>query len=346
MYSVLKNYIRHHSLIIGMYDVITIGSAARDVFVKSKALKVLKSSKFTTGRAIAMSLGSKLAIDELNFFVGGGAVNTAATFARQGLRTAAFTTIGHDPGGKAVEEFFKKEEISPKLLFKFGKDQTMYSFILSLGKPGRSILRYVGVAWELHRFFSPKELIKTKWWYLNHLGGKSADLIPKLFSLAKKNKIQIAWNPGSTQLKLKKLIKPFLAHTDVFMVNQEEASLLTGIPYKSKDKIFDVLNGWVKGIVIMTRGPRGVMVSDGEYIWQAGVLPLKNVVDRTGAGDSFGSGFVASLIQKPNNIERAIRLASVNATSLLTQWGATHGLLRKSDPLNKWGKLEIKKRKM
>ena len=103
MCSVLKNYIRHHSLIIGMYDVITIGSAARDVFVKSKALKVLRAPMFATGRAIGISLGSKLAIDELNFFVGGGAVNTAATFARQGLRTAAFTTIGHDPGGKAVE---------------------------------------------------------------------------------------------------------------------------------------------------------------------------------------------------------------------------------------------------
>jgi len=329
-----------------MYDVITIGSAARDVFVKSKALKVLRAPMFATGRAIGISLGSKLAIDELNFFVGGGAVNTAATFARQGLRTAAFTTIGHDPGGKAVEEFFKKEGISPKLLFKFEKDQTMYSFILSLGKPGRSILRYVGVAWELYRFFSSKELIKTKWWYFNHLGGKSATLIPKLFNLAKKNNIKIAWNPGSTQLKLKQRIRPFLTHTDVFMVNQEEAALLTGIPYKERDKIFKRLTKWVKGIVIMTRGPRGVIVSDGEHIWQAGVLPLKNIVDRTGAGDSFGSAFVASLIQKPNNIERAIRLASANATGLLTQWGATHGLLRKSDSLTKWGKLEIKQRKI
>ena len=329
-----------------MLDIISIGSAARDVFVRSKDLKVFKTSAFATGRAIGISLGSKLTIDELNFFVGGGAINTAATFARQGLRTTAFTTIGHDPGGKAVEDFLKKEGISQKFLFKLRKDQTMYSFILSLGKPGRSILRYVGVAWELYRFFSPKELIKTKWWYLNHLSGKSASLIQKLFRLAKKNNIKIAWNPGSTQLKSRQRIKPFLAHTDVFMVNQEEAALLTNIPYKEKDKIFNRLTGWVGGIVIMTRGPRGVMVSDGEYMWSAGVLPLKNVVDRTGAGDSFGSGFVASLIQQPNNIERAIALASANATGLLTQWGATNGLLRKSGSLGKWGTLDIKKKKL
>jgi len=329
-----------------MYDIITIGSAARDILIKSKDLQALKSSKFATGRAIAMSLGSKLKIDELNFFVGGGAINTAATFARQGLRTAPFATVGYDPGGKEVEEFLRKEGISQKFLFTFEKDRTMYSLIFSLGKKGRSILRYEGGVWELHRFFSPKGLIKTKWLYINHLGGKSAALIPKLFNLAKKNNIRVAWNPGSTQLKLKQRIRPFLAHTDVFMVNQEEAALLTGLPFKEKDKIFKRLTKWVKGIVIMTRGPRGVMVSNGEHVWQAGVLPLKNVVDRTGAGDSFGSGFVASLIQKPNDIERAIRLASANATGLLTQWGAMNGLLRKSDSLTKWGKLEIKHRKM
>ena len=84
-------------------------------------------------------------------------------------------------------------------------------------------------------------------------------------------------------------------------------------------------------------------VSDGKTRWSSGVLPLKRVVDRTGAGDAFGSGLVAALIKKPGDIEYAIQFASANATGVLTQWGASKGLLKKSDSPTKYGTLQIKK---
>ncbi|MDP2734982.1 MAG: PfkB family carbohydrate kinase, partial [bacterium] len=90
---------------------------------------------------------------------------------------------------------------------------------------------------------------------------------------------------------------------------------------------------------------KGVEVSDGRTRWSASVLPLRNMTDRTGAGDAFGSGFVASLLKHPNDIERAIQFASANATGVLTAWGAAGGLLKKSDSPLKWGKLKIRKKK-
>ena len=327
-----------------MFDVITIGSATRDAFVKSKAFKILQTKQFPTGKALGISLGSKIHVDELNFYIGGGAVNTALTFARQGLKTAVFAVVGKDPGGQEVERVLKEEGVFRDLLQIDKKDHTSYSIVLTVGKNGRSILRYDGAVWHFPKV--PKKLSQTKWLYINHLGGEGVKLLPEIFKLAKAKKLKVAWNPGSTQIEKAAIaIRPYLSLVDVFLVNQEEASLCTGIPYQKRDKIFGKLDTWVRGIVVMTRGPQGVEVSDGTTKWSAGVLPLKNVIDRTGAGDAFGSAFVASIIQKPNEVEQAIQLASANATSVLTEYGAANGLLKKGSSRSKWGKLKIKKTK-
>ena len=76
----------------------------------------------------------------------------------------------------------------------------------------------------------------------------------------------------------------------------------------------------------MTDGPRGAWVSDGNRLYTAGIFPDKNLVSRTGAGDAFGSGFVAGLIQK-EDIAYAIRLASANATAVTEHLGAHTGAL-------------------
>jgi len=67
-----------------MFDVITIGSAVRDVFGRTGDVKAVKNATFATGKAACFPLGSKLNLDDVNFSVGGGAINTAVTFANQG----------------------------------------------------------------------------------------------------------------------------------------------------------------------------------------------------------------------------------------------------------------------
>ncbi|MEK7510579.1 MAG: carbohydrate kinase family protein [Patescibacteria group bacterium] len=327
-----------------MFDVITIGSATRDLFIQSKAFKIIKTPRFRTGRALAVSLGSKCDIEELKFFVGGGAVNTATTFANQGFHAAALCVIGKQGGSEEVLDFLGEKRISSKFVFRDSHDRTAYSLIFTVPGKDRTVLRYEGVTWHLHEFPIPwQELSETKWFYLNHLGGKSTVLVPQLISLAREHGIRIAWNPGRTQLENPKKLFTLLKHVEVFIVNQEEACILTGIPYENKKEIFRRLDDLIHGIVIMTKGSKGVEVSDGKTIWSAGVVPLKKIIDRTGAGDAFGSGFVVAFMRKPGDIEYAIQFASANATSVLTQWGATNGLLKKEDSMYQWGRLNIKK---
>ena len=97
------------------------------------------------------------------------------------------------------------------------------------------------------------------------------------------------------------------------------------------------------GIVAVTKGPAGVTVSDGKNLYRAGTFKEKIIADRTGAGDSFGSGFVAGLMRSQGDIKYAIRLATANATSVVEQVGATEGILTKDqfeqDP--RWKDLNI-----
>ncbi|MFC1756720.1 carbohydrate kinase family protein [Patescibacteria group bacterium] len=103
-------------------------------------------------------------------------------------------------------------------------------------------------------------------------------------------------------------------------------------------EIFKKLDELVDGIVVMTKGSDGVVVSDGKNMYSAGI-PESGMVDRTGAGDAFGSAFTAGYIET-GDIVYAIQLGTANATSVLQQMGATNGLLKKGE-WGEWTKVEV-----
>ena len=57
------------------------------------------------------------------------------------------------------------------------------------------------------------------------------------------------------------------------------------------------------------------------------------VVDRTGAGDAFGSGFLSQWSQG-KNLQESIVFASANSTSVVTKIGAKEGILHKGVKLH------------
>ena len=114
-------------------------------------------------------------------------------------------------------------------------------------------------------------------------------------------------------------------------MNQEEAAGLSGIDYKNEQEIFKFMDEIIGGIFVMTKGPDGVVVSDGKDIYSAGV-PDSPVIERTGAGDSFSSGFVVEYIRS-GDISKAIQFATANASSVVTQYGSKAGILKEGD----WG---------
>lgn len=321
-----------------MYDVITIGTATRDVFLTSKHFKVLKDKErlkkegFKTGEAACFSLGSKVEVEEPLFTTGGGALNAAVTFGRLGLKTATIFKVGGDSSGEEIIESVKSENVIP-LAIKDKRNSTAYSVILISSDGERTILVYRGAAGKIRKREIDFSKIKAHWAYIvpNNI---SLTLMRELLIFLKKSKICVAMNPSKYYLQMgKSALKPILEKLDVVVMNREEASYLTRVNYENVSGIFKEFDRLVPGIAVMTDGENGASVSDGRYIYEAGAFKEKNLVDRTGAGDAFGSAFVAGLMLK-NDINYALRMASANATSVVEKVGAQSGILNK-DGLNK-----------
>ena len=327
-----------------MYDIITFGSATQDVFMSSRKMLVVEDEKFSTKKGLCVPLGSKMHMDDVFFAMGGCGTNTAVTFARQGLKAAYFGQIGKDLPGCSVKEELTKQGVSLDLLKETAQYPTAYSVILSLPEVGRSILEKYGACHEIGVEDLPLDKFKTNWFYVASLSGNSHVILKPLIDFASKNNIKVAATPGKVQLRDDlELFRGLLNKIDILILNKEEAAKLTEIDFNQEKEIFKKLDNLVKGIVVMTKGPDGVIVSDGKDLYSAGI-PESGLVDRTGAGDAFGSAFVAGWIEK-KDIANAIQLGTANATACLQKLGATKGLLKKGD-WGEWEKVEVEKHKI
>jgi ribokinase len=315
-----------------MYDIITFGSAAQDIHVKSEAFKVLKDDKdFKTGEGICLSLGSKIDVEDVIFSSGGGGTNTATTFAKQGFKTAFCGAIGVDISGLEIVRELKHLRIDTKFVVKKKEKHTNYSIIISSAGEDRTILVYRGASDVLSgKDIQWKKIKKTKWIYLAPLAGLLCDTFEEIVNFAHANKIKIAVNPSKQQLSLSpEKLKNILKKVNILFLNQEEASLLTKVSFEDEQGIFKKIDEICPGIAVMTRGGDGVIVSDGKYLYSAFPDPERKIVDTTGAGDSFGAGFLSDYIRYNGDIEKAIQLGIANSEANLTEVGAKTGILSK-----------------
>ena len=325
------------------FDVITIGTATRDAFIKSEHFHVDPDHHVLGGKGLVMALGAKLEVPEIFFSTGGGATNAAVTFCRQGQRTACIAVIGNDDAGHAVLNDLEKEHVFTGLIHREHK-ATAFSLLLEPKSGERTVLIHRGVSENLKASGVNWNNIDTKWFYISSLAGNIA-LLKHIVSFAREKGMRLAYNPGGKELHQRSRIMPLLKYIEVLIVNREEASLITGVGFEKQKEMFDIWDKMSPGINVMTDARNGVTVSDGNYLYHAGIYKEKKMIDRTGAGDAFGSGFVASLMDFPQDIERAIRLGSANATAKVEGMGAKYGLLTKSqfEKDKRWRKLTITK---
>lgn len=309
-----------------MYDVITIGSATRDVFLVSKAFRVIKSDKFVTGVGECVALGSKIEADKLVLTTGGGGTNAAATFASLGLNTAVVTRIGNDASGRDVLEDLKKYGVKTTLVETVKGGDTGYSTLLTTIDGERSVLVHRGVAGSFEEKKIPWAKMKSRWIYMTSLAGNTA-LALKVARHAKKNGIKLSYNPGSKELRKGfRALEPILKHLTVLMVNTEEAQLLTKSKTRDVKKLCEKLS--LPGVtVVITDGPNGAYAHLDGTTWFVRPHGYK-AVSRTGAGDAFGSGTTAALA-KGMGIDDALRVGTINAESVVRSYGAKLGVLTK-----------------
>lgn len=319
-----------------MYDIITFGSATQDIVVRPKQLTNLKYTKSNDG--VCFPFGSKIEIEDMLFNSGGGGTNTAVTFARQGFKTAFCGMVGDDVSGKEITRELKKFGVAMNLLFTSKEKKTNHSVVILGQNEDRTILAYRGAAELLNAKNIPFRKLKTRWMYLAPLTGLLCDSFETLVNFAKENNIKIAANPSIAQLSLPNFSE-LASKIDVLILNQEEASFLTKVPVENQQEIFAKIDAMCPGITMMTMGSEGVIVSDGKNRYIAKPHTDRVVVDTTGAGDSFASGFLSEYMRSCD-IEKSIQLGMANAEGCLSEVGAKNGLLKKGQAFEK---VEVKK---
>lgn len=100
-----------------------------------------------------------------------------------------------------------------------------------------------------------------------------------------------------------------LAHVDVMIVNDAEARALGGSPNLSQ-VARKILAGGPKYLVVK-RGEYGVLMFNRTQTFGAPAFPLEQVLDPTGAGDTFAGGFLGYLAATGNLSEAALRQAII-----------------------------------
>jgi len=297
-----------------MYDIICFGSATTDIFIETRLKEI--------NRKIAYPVGAKIPIKKINFEIGGVGVNVAIGLSRMQLKTAYIGKLGDDESGRRVLNCLKKEKVD--FLGKKAGGVTGYGFILDSYERNRTILTYHGLADDYKINEINKNKLKTKYIFFSSLRGESIKTEENLISWCKKNKIKVVFNMDARVIRDAKLnLKKILQNIDIIILNKEEAQLLAeGNDAKNlANKIYEL----GPKIIIITDEKNPAYAFDGNKIYTIKPHNIK-VVERTGAGDAFTSGFLASYI-KTQDIDKSLKIALANSESVIQYFGAHNKLL-------------------
>ena len=119
-------------------------------------------------------------------------------------------------------------------------------------------------------------------------------------------------------------LKKTISMVDVLIVNDEEARQLTG-EYALVTAAKVILDMGPK-YVIIKKGEHGALLFSPEHMFFAPALPLAEVFDPTGAGDTFAGGFMGYLASTDDitfeNMKRAVIYGSAMASFCVEKFGA------------------------
>ncbi len=307
-----------------MYDLISIGSITRDIFVPTDRGKNFKTPKNKLAPIwLAFELGEKISVDEVVETSGGVANNLSIGTKKLGLKSAPLGSV------------------SPAT-----------SIILIDKKTGERVIFYQKSSGAID--ISKIGKIKTKWLSVSSLTGKWTRQADQILAYIKKNKTGLILLPSTSQIRddfpdLKRLSKV----AKILILNRNEAleiaSKLKNKAENIKD-LFKLLHNLGSETICITDGTKGANCSDSKKIYHMPIRKVKTV-DVTGAGDAFASGFLGIFLKdvggaymRPGGekaaymrplLEKSLKAGIINSASVVQYIGTTKGLLTRNEILSK-----------
>lgn len=267
--------------------------------------------------------------------VGGAEINVAIGCARLGLKTGFISRFGNDDFGKYILKTIRGEGIDISEIKLVDEYQTSVYFreVLSDGS-SRSFY---------YRENSPTSTMKCE--ELNeeyfraakilHITGvfpsinkNNKDIILEAIKLAKKNNLIISFDPNIrlkmwTKKEAKIYIEKVLPYVDIILVGDEEIEILLGDT--TIENAIKTFHGYGIRKVVIKKGSKGAVASDGNSIYELDAIKPKALVDTVGAGDGFAAGFLTALCEN-KTFEKCVEFGNAVGSLVVGVEGDNEGL--------------------
>jgi sugar/nucleoside kinase (ribokinase family) len=228
---------------------------------------------------------------------GGSACNTMVGIGRLGNPASFVGKRGEDALGELLEKALRESGVQPKLLMSTQPTGRVLSIITPDAQ--RSMLTCLGAAAELQPeeitpdYFNHAAIVHVEGYFLFN-----QDLFTAVVAKAKQSGAKISLDLASYTVveQAKSFLESLVdEYVDILMANEDEARVFTG--ESDEDKSLQLLSEKVETAVLKL-GERGSVVSHRGNIVKIPPTGTGNIIDTTGAGDLWASGFLYGLVNE------------------------------------------------
>ncbi|MBT7030315.1 MAG: adenosine kinase [Rhodospirillaceae bacterium] len=310
------------------YDVTGIGNAIVDVLTQADDAFIadhgLEKGAMTlidteTAEKIYGDMGSAVEVS------GGSAANTIAGLANLGARSSYIGKVAKDQLGEVFAHDIRAAGVNFDTPPLEGDATTARSMILVTPDAERTMQTYLGACVELGPEDVPDELIAAS--EVVYLEGylydppraKEAFLKAAKVAEAAGRKVALSLSdPFCVERYRAEFLELLEGHVNILFANEDEITSL----YQVEN--FDDALQHVRGhcdIAALTRSSNGSVVVAGDEVHVVDAETVTNVVDTTGAGDSYAAGFLYGL-SRGDDLATAARIGGILAAEIISHYGA------------------------
>lgn len=264
--------------------------------------------------------------DTYNKFFGGSPANIAMNANRLGIKSLVASAVGNDGLGRFLINHLEKAGIDSSCVDMVDYSTSMVLVTKSKNSPVPIFYRdadyHLSYTNKLREALKDSKIIHFSCWPISKQPSRTA--IEALIDEAKENDVLICfdpnyhpsiWEKGEDGVKY---VMSIIGKADIIKPSEDDAERLFGsdTPENQVDKFIKL----GAKLVIMTLGKDGAIASNGEEIIKLSTI-ADRVVDTTGAGDAFWSGFYTAII-KGYSIREGLNLGLAVSAYKLRHTGA------------------------
>lgn len=245
---------------------------------------------------------------------GGAPANVVTAVSRLGGEGVMISQVGEDAFGTHIMESLKKNGVNTDYVFRTKKANTGLAFVSLDASGDRAFSFFRNPSADL--FLSPEQITDVMLENTGIVHFCSVDLVDwpvkkaheKLIRMAKERKVIVSFDPNvrlplwDSPKACQDAIREFLSYADIVKLSDDEISFVTGCD--SEQEAVERLFAGNCRMVIITKGGNGSCVYTKNAKAQIPSVQVEQVVDTTGAGDSFIGSFLYQLAAEDYSLEQ------------------------------------------